>query len=389
MDGVFNHASRGFWQFHHVLENGAGSPYANWFHFNEEHLNWRARWGAYPSEVQENDLRSGKGSLNAIGYKAWWDIPALPKFNTSTPAVREFIFNVAEYWIRFGIDGWRLDVPGEIDDDSFWQEFRTRVKSANPEAYIVGEIWNEAHRWLQGDQFDAVMNYPITVACLNFFPGKHLNFDEARRAGGFQNQIHGMDAAQFAAAVETVRRWYAPAIVNVQLNLLDSHDTPRYLTCANNDKASLEMAILFLMCYPGAPCIYYGDEIGLNGGHDPDCRKSFLWDESAWDKDLLAFAKAAIALRHKHPALRRGTYNRLYADGGLYIFARYYLDETIVIALNAGETDEDVKFSTSAISLPDEQLVTLLGSREARVQGGICKLSIPARSAAVWMYREE
>jgi neopullulanase len=389
LDGVFNHASRGFWQFHHVLENGAGSPYVDWFHFDEAFLHGRARWGAYPSEAQENDLRNGRGSLGTIGYKAWWDLPALPKFNTQTPAVREFIFSVAEYWIKFGIDGWRLDVPGEIDDDSFWQEFRTRVKNANPEAYIVGEIWHEAHRWLQGDQFDAVMNYPVTIACLNYCTGKNLNSDEAKRSGGYQNHIHPMDAGQFAAAVEDVRRWYPNPIVQVQLNLLDSHDTPRFLTCANGDKASLKLAMLFLMCYPGAPCIYYGDEIGLDGGHDPECRKSFPWDEARWDKDLLAFSKSVIALRRTHPALRRGTYNRLYAEEGVYVFARYYQDETVIIALNAGETDEEIKFSTSAISLPDETLTPLMGSTQARVQGGIGRLSIPARSGAAWMYKED
>ena len=115
-------------------------------------------------------------------YAAWWDNPALPKFNTNTPAVREFICDVARYWIEFGIDGWRLDVPQEIDDDEFWREFRRVVKAANPEAYIVGEIWGDAERWLQGDQYDAVMNYGVSRAALGFF-GRETFDREYRPAG--------------------------------------------------------------------------------------------------------------------------------------------------------------------------------------------------------------
>ncbi len=140
LDGVFNHASRGFWQFHHTLENGAASPYVDWFHFDPDHLTGKRHWGAYPSP-HEQRLIQEEGSLRAIGYEGWWNLPALPKFNTNTPAVREFLLGVAEHWTSFGIDGWRLDVPGEINDNSFWQEFRRRVRAINPEAYIVGEIW--------------------------------------------------------------------------------------------------------------------------------------------------------------------------------------------------------------------------------------------------------
>ena len=108
LDGVFNHASRGFWQFHHTLENGAASPYVDWFHFDPDHLNGKRHWGAYPSPHDQRLIQE-EGSLKAIGYQGWWNLPALPKFNTDTPAVREFLFSVAEHWIKFGIDGWRLD----------------------------------------------------------------------------------------------------------------------------------------------------------------------------------------------------------------------------------------------------------------------------------------
>lgn len=198
LDGVFNHASRGFWQFHHTLENGAGSPYVDWFHFNPGRLYGKKHFGAYPNRWEQFLLRKRRDSCAVIGYKCWWDLPALPKFNTQTPAVREFIFEVAEHWIKFGIDGWRLDVPAEIDDDSFWQEFRRRVKAINPEAYIVGEIWEESQRWLQGDQFDAVMNYLVTIASLGFFTGKHLDQKETSRAGGYRDKVRPLNVTEFA-----------------------------------------------------------------------------------------------------------------------------------------------------------------------------------------------
>ncbi len=292
LDGVFNHASRGFWQFHQTLENGAASPYVDWFHFDPDRLQGKKHWGAYPSP-QEQEAIQREGSYKAIGYQGWWNLPALPKFNTQTPAVREFIFNVAEHWIKFGIDGWRLDVPGEIDDDLFWQEFRRRVKSINPEAYIVGEIWNDARRWLQGDQFDASMNYLVTAACLSFFTGKHLDLNETLKSGGYQGHVGHIDANEFANRIDSILGMYHPDVTRVQLNLLDSHDTPRFLTCAGRDLNSLKLALMFIFTYPGAPCIFYGDEIGLYGRHDPECRQPFPWDEFKMESRLARFYKGA------------------------------------------------------------------------------------------------
>ena len=156
IDGVFNHASRGFFQFNHLLEAGRESPYVDWFYPYGWPLN------AYNENERPN-------------YAAWWGLHALPKFNAQNPMVREFLWNVATYWLEQGVDGWRLDVPAEIDDDSFWREFRRRCKQVNPEAYIVGELWGDAHRWLSGDQFDAQMNYPFMRAALGFFGGHNLD----------------------------------------------------------------------------------------------------------------------------------------------------------------------------------------------------------------------
>jgi len=382
LDGVFNHASRGLYQFHHALENGAASPYLDWFYFDEERLRAGERLDAYPSPQKERRLGSSHRSLPELGYRAWWDLPALPEFNTDAPAVRRFIFDVARHWIEFGVDGWRLDVPQEIDDDGFWQEFRRVVKAANPEAYIVGEIWFDAHRWLQGDQFDAVMNYIFDRACLGFFGGQRL--DITQRPGGFALQL--LSAVQFADAIDHMLALYDWEVTGVQLNLLSSHDMPRFLTLVQGDREALQLATLFQMTFPGAPCVYYGDEIGMEGRHDPDCRRAFPWDEAHWDADLLAFFRRAIALRHAHPALRRGRYLRLYADDqrGVYAFARQGEEETLVVVLNNGRADYGLDVPVRDLFADGTPLRDLwAGGRAQVVAGRVTGATLPPRSGVV------
>jgi cyclomaltodextrinase len=385
LDGVFNHASRGFWQFHHVLENGAGSPYIDWFHFDPERLNGQRRWGAYPHTGELNALKNGEGSLQALGYQAWWDLPALPKLNTDTPAVREFLFNVAEHWIRFGIDGWRLDVPAEINDDAFWQEFRHRVKAINPEAYIVGEIWHEAQRWLAGDQFDAVMNYLVTAAVMGFCGGSHVDMNMVNQAGGLKDRVHPeMDASEFADEIDRLTNLYSLEITWSQLNLFDSHDMPRFLTCVSNDVPSLELAMLFMFTYPGAPCIFYGDEIGMTGAHDPDCRKGFPWDDSNWDHDLLNYTKAVIALRKEHATLRRGAYQRLHAEDRLFAFARTLENNAFIIILNAGNQQKKTSISLASLNANNASPATIFGpDTHPYIENNILHIDVPPRRGAV------
>lgn len=362
LDGVFNHASRGFFQFHDILENGAESAYLDWF------------------TVTDWPLRPYGGKSH--NYHAWWGNPALPKFNTNTPAVRQFIFDVARYWIEFGIDGWRLDVPAEIDDDSFWQEFRRVVKGANPEAYIVGEIWHEAERWLQGDQFDAVMNYGISRAAVGFF-GRDT-FERRYRPGGFKLRPYG--ARAFANEIDRLMGLYPWPITQVQLNLLDSHDTARFLHVAGGDVDALKLSLLFMMTIPGAPCIYYGTEIGMTGGPDPDCRRVFPWhDPASWDRDLLDFTRRAIALRHAHPALRRGTYTVLYAHDDVVAFARQAETNSVVVLFNAGNELRAVSVDVDDW-LPDGMLTDAWGGLPGRVsRGKLRHFELPARSAAVFV----
>ncbi len=379
LDGVFNHASRGFWQFHHVLECGEGSPYRDWFFFDPERLSGRKQWGAYPSP-HEQKLLQHEDSLTAIGYRGWWNLPALPKFNTNTPVVREFLFNVAEHWIKLGIDGWRLDVATEIDDDSFWQEFRRRVRAINPEAYIVAEIWHESHRWLQGDQFDAIMNYDLTRPIMAFTAGNYLDRRVIHQQSNYRGIHNRIDAHEFANQVDHNFGLYQRNITYSQLNLLDSHDTPRFLSCASGNKDSLKLAWLFLFTYPGAPCVYYGDEIGMDGEHDPYCRKSFPWDESTWDQNLRSHVKEAIALRKQNPALRRGDFRRLWSADGIYAFSRSLDGKAFIVALNSSESPQSAEVAYEPKQIPQ---VLFGAASEFTIHDGRLKFTVPARSGVV------
>ena len=363
LDGVFNHASRGFFQFHHILENGPASPYVDWFHVN-----------GYPLHAY------GGGPLN---YVAWWGLPALPKFNTSTPAVREYLLGVAEHWVRQGIDGWRLDVPTEIEDEAFWQEFRRRVKAVNPAAYLVGEIWGPAPDWLRGDRFDAVMNYVFSRACLGFFGGEALAVQF--RPGGYHLRPLGVRA--FARRIAGMLALYDWPVTLAQLNLLDSHDTPRALTLFSGEVARLKLAFFYQMTAPGAPCIYYGDEIGLTGGPDPACRATMPWDEARWDVGLRDSVRRLIALRRRHPALRRGDYTRLYAHRGIYAFGRRYQDETLVVVLNNNDHACPVAVPVRGY-LPDGTVLRAVWPPSPAmtkvIRGHLPDLRLAARAGAIW-----
>ncbi|WP_422930578.1 glycoside hydrolase family 13 protein [Singulisphaera sp. PoT] len=365
LDGVFNHASRGFFQFHDILENGAESAYTDWFVIN-----------SFPLYAYDPD--------RSPGYGAWWNLPALPKFNTNTPAVREFLWGIGRKWIDFGIDGWRLDVPNEIDDDEFWREFRNRVRAGNPDAYIVGEVWTEAERWLQGDMWDAVMNYLFTRACLGFFVADGVNRDELNKTS--LKHLAPPGASHFRRSIERLIGLYANSITEVMLNLLDSHDTTRFLTLANGDKSALRLATLFQMTYPGAPSIYYGDEIGMAGSHDPDNRRAFPWYQpDSWDRDLLHDFQRYIALRHARPSLRRGTFRFLLADGDVSVHARQLGSETVVVAINASRSTRRVDIPMSGV-VPDETGFDEAWTKQsASVQAGFLRdIELPPRAGRVF-----
>jgi len=397
LDGVFNHASRGFWPFHHVMETGRSSPYRDWFYLNDADLDAGRQLRAYaeatlggPLDVSElSDERLGALSLQTLGYRAWWNLPALPKLNVDNPHVREYLLGVAEHWLDFGIDGWRLDVAEEIED-SFWREFRQRVKARNPEAYIVAEIWTEKPEYLRGDMYDALMNYPLGYAITSFAAGRHLDMRVVAQQYELSSNIRPEDAATFARRLDRNTSVYEPDVSAVQLNVLDSHDTPRLLSICGGDKASVRLATLLQMTLPGAPSIYYGDEIGLAGEMDPGSRGAFPWDERAWDIDLFAFFRAATALRHAHPVLRRGALETVAADGNVHAFRRYDDRSSVVVAVNAGEDARSVELQLPSLrgrQLVRESLPGSAGSGTTQPRtvdtDGCVSLDTPARDAVV------
>ena len=362
LDGVFNHASRGFWAFHHILETGGNSPYIDWFIVKD----WPLR--PYSSD-----------QAHPPNYQCWVDLPALPEFNTDNPAVRQYIFDIAKYWLEFGIDGWRLDVPADIDDDKFWREFRRVVKGVNPDAYICGEIWWESQRWLQGDQFDAVMNYLITSPLLSFFGGKNLR-------PGFQREhlnLRPIDAATFAKDLETMYNLYDWEINYAQMNMLDSHDMARALWILSEDTSALKLCVTAMMTLPGAPCVYYGDEIGLSAAGDPYCRGAFPWeDETAWDQDLLGHYKKAIAFRNKYPVLRVGSFSTLYAQDLVYALHRKLGQQEVVVVFNAGEQEAEVR-----ISLPGDNWQPQSAENWQIDPNGLLTGQVPGRDTLILMNR--
>ncbi|MEM7064311.1 MAG: glycoside hydrolase family 13 protein [Cyanobacteria bacterium P01_B01_bin.77] len=359
LDGVFNHASRGFFFFNDILENGPTSPWLDWF------------------KVEGWPLSAYDGAKSA-NYESWYDNRALPEFNHDNPQAREYIMQIAEYWLRQGIDGWRLDVPFDVKAEGFWQEFRQRVKAINPEAYIVGEIWTDARQWLDGTQFDGVMNYLFTGPVLAFTAKERVVMSLVEQPAYFP--YPALDAQGYAQAIEVLLALYPWEIQLTQLNLLSSHDIARALTVISDDQASFELAVLLQLTFPGAPSIYYGDEVGLAGAHDPDCRRSFPAEEN-WNRSLLTLHKELIALRHAHPALRTGTYQTLVAEGELYVFARHHDQETLVVVVNAAETSGQIVLS----NLMEAELIqktTILWGQGSMTED-TQQILVPARSGMI------
>ena len=391
LDGVFNHASRGFWPFNHVLETGPASPYLDWFFIDRQALAEGRPVRAYPPSmpVDEAGGSPAETSMARLGYEAWWGLPALPKINTADPNARAYLMDVAEHWIRFGADGWRLDVAEEVPDE-FWREFRQRVKAVDRDAYIVAEIWYEKPETLRGDQYDALMNYPLGAAITSFVGAGRLDRRVVDQQFTIAQTVRDEDAPTFAGRLERALTSSPPEVMAVQLNLLDSHDTPRFLSMVGGDRAALKLATLIQMTLPGAPSIYYGDEIGMTGELDPLNRGAFPWDHpESWDRDLFASMRGATGLRHAEPALRRGWFGMLAAAGSAVCYQRGLDDDRVLVAVNAGDGP-----TTIDVELPDQAGRTfavrrweggpagLAGDRRT-VEDGRLRLELGPRDGAV------
>lgn len=296
LDISHNHSGREFFAFADVVENGEASLYKDWYHF-------------YGFPVKGPDEPN---------YKGWWGLGTLPEFNHDNPAVVEYFRTVTRYWMEeIGIDGWRLDVANEVPHQ-YWAAWRALVKSINPEAYVVGEIWGDGTPWLQGDNFDAVMNYVFRDEIVRFFAERKAT------------------PSAFDAAITALLARHPSQVNLAMFNLLGSHDTPRILTVAHGDVDRVKLAMAFQMTYVGAPVIYYGDEIGMMGGKDPDCRGAFPWDPAQWNMELYQWVRRLTRLRRSEPALRSAEYTGVFADdaAGVYAYRRGEGLASIYVALN-------------------------------------------------------
>ena len=218
--GCSTTSGRGFWPFHHVLEAGGASPYRDWFYLEPEVV----AGGAASTPTASR----AAAATEERGYRSWWDVPALPKLRVEHPEVREYLSSVAEHWLRFGIDGWRLDVPQDIEDETFWPEFRQPRPGRQPGRLPRRRDLGRGPEWLAGDRFDALMNYPLGIAILGFAGGRELDMAVVGRpvelrAGRWSTST----GRRSRRRLERQLTLYDPAVTAVQFNLIGSHDTPR------------------------------------------------------------------------------------------------------------------------------------------------------------------
>jgi glycosidase len=390
LDGVFNHVGVAHPAFQDVRKNGPRSRFADWF-----------------------EIRSWE----PFEYAGWAGVRDLPAFRKSmtglvSPTLTRHIYEVTRRWMdpdgdgdpRDGIDGWRLDVPNELPHE-FWIEWRRHVKSINPEAYIVGEIWDRADLWLDGRHFDAVMNYPFARAAVAWIIDTQPGFK--------------IPPSEIDRRLAELRLAYPAAATYVLQNLIGSHDTDRVASMAQNPNRPYDrrnrvqddnpgydnsrpseesyrrarLIALLQMTYVGAPLIYYGDEVGMWGADDPTCRKPMLWEdlqpyekpeENFVMKDHLEFYRAAIALRHAHPALRSGSFETLLTDDAADVWAFLRADERerLVVALNASQSSRSVR-----IPVPggDRTWSVVFGAPPGQVpaRGGVVELTLGPLSGLV------
>lgn len=265
LDAVFNHIGDQSPQWQDVIKNGKDSKYADWFHINK-----------FPVSYTPTD--NFEFSSDAT-YETFDYTPHMPKLNTANPEVQEYLLSIATYWIKeFDIDAWRLDVANEIDHH-FWRRFHDATTALKPDFYILGEIWHTSQPWLQGDQFTGVMNYAYTEAIKEHF------------------LTHEIDALEMKNKLNQQLMLYNDQADSMMFNVLDSHDTARIKTLANDDMELVKQIFAFTFVQPGTPSIYYGTEYGMTGENDPDDRKPMVWDENLQDHDMYQFMQHLIDVR--------------------------------------------------------------------------------------------
>lgn len=310
LDGVFNHCGKHFAPWIDVKEKGPESEFYDWFMINQ-----------WPFDFS-------KGAALSEQYYSFAFFDHMPKLNTNHPKVREYLLDVCETWVRkYNVDGLRLDVANEISH-VFCKELRTRAKSINPDIYILGEIWHDAMPWLRGDEFDAVMNYPLCESIKDFWIDKSLNNED------------------FEYTINRCYTGYMQQTNDVLFNLLDSHDTKRLRSDVKNlDEYFQQLAVLFTM--PGSPCIFYGTEIAMEGSYDPDCRKCMPWEaiEAGDYHDRMEIVKSLIHLRKEEPLLRNRNFhfpNKINKPRVIEFMKVEWVDNYVEIIINCEEEDIEI-----------------------------------------------
>lgn len=307
LDGVFNHCGYQFQAFQDVVKNGERSSYKDWF------------W------VDRFPVRTDPPNYGCFG-----DYYAMPKFNHANPEVQEYLIGVADYWIReTGIDGWRLDVADEIET-GFWENFRREIRKKHPDVILIGETWDDAARLVYGNRLDAAMNYLFRNALVDWIAAGKT------------------DAFTFDCRINHMLSLYSEETNRLMYNLLDSHDTSRFLHDCDGNVERLKLAVGFQMTFVGCPAIFYGDEIGLTGANDPDCRQAMAWDVRKQDADLMAWYRRMISIRKSSPVFYRGGYRTVLCDRArnLFGFIRYIGSETAYVVLNNSDEAQTVPVPT-------------------------------------------
>lgn len=345
LDGVFNHCGLGFAPFQDAQKNGKASPYYDWFFFGEQ----------YP-----------------CGYMTFGEKWAyMPKLNMQNPACAAYFLDVGRYWLREAhVDGWRLDVSPEVYPD-FWRQYRRAVKEENPEAILIAECWEDSREWCtQGDMFDGTMHYLLSGAIWHFFAEKSWSL------------------AEFDAGVNRAMMLYPQEVQNVLWNFLSSHDTERMLTRCGGRVRDMRAAAFFQMTHPGVPIIYYGDELGMRGGPDPDCRRSMEW-QKAENSGMLAYYKRLTKMRGSLRVLREGTFKTQEVGmDGLYAYLRCTDEETALCLLNTSGARISRPVALPEALAGEKELCDAMTGRTVRVNCGRAAVSLAAGTGMVLMKKQ-
>ncbi len=406
LDGVFNHLSSDspfFDRYHHYATVGAceslSSPYRSWFLFSEV--------------GQGNGTCAGTGGSTSATYTGWFGFDSIPVINkaASNTSVWQYFLtgadSIAKRWLKAGASGWRLDVAGDPSfPDGYWQTFREVVKATRPDALTISETWQKDStllRSLRGDRFDTTMNYRLRDAVIGFLaPGA---FDSK----GFADSGHVIPASDFLDRLSSIREDYPDAAYYSAMNLLDSHDTERLLWTltpgADNatdreqnaanlaaGKGRVRLASLIQFTLPGAPTMYYGDEVGVTGDDDPDDRRTYPWADlgGSPDTSMLAHYTSLAALRRNVPALRSGDFRALLADdaNGVAAYGRRTSSQAVVVVVNRDASPHAASIPLAGYLRDGLAFTTRFalgagGSSSASSSGGVLAVTVPANGALV------